>query len=234
VPSYLAPTLALNGGEEERIESSKYIARDIAPPRVFEEERFLFPESYEKNRVRLLVKDPEWLFAHWDLSRKAWASLRDDLGERALALSRLTLRVEDPASGLLSVVLLPTGTRSWYLRTHLEHFRYRAELGVTTPAGMFRRLATSNVVVTPRIGPSPVAARRRARFGAGVPAAAQPAAPEAAAPRRGRRKAAVALIDGAAPRESGLPDRGGASDVFGPAGGRAAAERGGASDVHRR
>jgi len=65
---------------------------------VFEEERFLFPESYAKNRVRLLAKDPEWLFAHWDVNPKTWAALRDELGERALALSRLTLRVETLAT----------------------------------------------------------------------------------------------------------------------------------------
>jgi hypothetical protein len=228
----VAASEALADSEEERIESSKYIARDI--PRVFEEERFLFPESYAKNRVRLLVKDPEWLFAHWDVSAKAWAALRDELGERALALSRLTLRVEDPRNGLLSVVLLPGGARSWYLRTHREHSRYRAELGLTTPSGSFRSLAKSNVVTTPRVGPSRARARRIARFGAapGEAVLTMPAEPPAAE-RRGRRKPAVALIDGSQARTGGLPERGGASDVFGPAGGRDVS-RGGASDVHRR
>jgi hypothetical protein len=49
--------------DEERIESAKYMPS--ARPRLFEEERFVFPESYGVNRVRLLVKDPEWLFAYW-------------------------------------------------------------------------------------------------------------------------------------------------------------------------
>lgn len=233
-PSYVAASEALATSEEERIESSKYIAADI-PPRVFEEERFLFPESYSKNRVRLLIKDPEWLFAHWDVSSAAWAGLRDELGERALALSRLTLRVEDPRDGLLSVVLLPGGARSWYLRTHREHSRYRAELGLTTPSGTFRSLAKSNVVTTPRVGPSRARARRLARFGAkpGEAARAVPTEPAAMRTRRARRAAPVALIDGAQTRGSGLPERGGASDVFGPAGGRGIS-RGGASDVHRR
>jgi hypothetical protein len=229
----VAVSETLAASEEERIESSKYVAGDI-PPRVFEEERFLFPESYSKNRVRLLVKDPEWLFAHWDVSASAWAALRDDLGERALALSRLTLRVEDPRNGLLSVVLLPGGARSWYLRTHREHSRYRAELGLTTPSGTFRSLAKSNVVTTPRVGPSRARARRIARFGA-MPGGAGLVPPEPAAVRgrRGRRKPPVALIDGSQARANGLPERGGASDVFGPAGGRDVS-RGGASDVHRR
>ena len=51
---------------------------------MFEEERFLFPESYGENRVRLLVKDPEWLFAHWDVDPARARELRDELGERAI------------------------------------------------------------------------------------------------------------------------------------------------------
>src|SRR3989442_913478 len=43
--------------EEEQIGSAKYLPREL-PPRVFEEERFIFPETYGVNRVRLLVKDP--------------------------------------------------------------------------------------------------------------------------------------------------------------------------------
>ena len=56
--------------EEDQIRSAKYLPRDL-PARLFEEERFLFPESYGVNRVRLLVKDPEWLFAHWDVDPKS-------------------------------------------------------------------------------------------------------------------------------------------------------------------
>jgi hypothetical protein len=210
--------------EELRIESAKYVVRDAAPVRVFEEERFLFPETYESDRVRLLVKDPEWLFAHWDVSPASWQGVRASLGERALALSRLTLKVEDPGNGALSVVLLPEGARSWYVRTQVDHRAYRAQLGLTTPSGEFRRLATSNVVVAPRVGPAPVRATRRVAVSqaaeiaaekrpvAGAPVDVSSAAALAASPQT------VALLDGndAAPDSiaRALPDRGGASDVF--------------------
>lgn len=245
--------------EEERIESSKYDSRERRP-RAFEEERFLFPETYDADRVRLLVKDPEWLFAHWDVSPRAYAGLRAELGERALALSRLTLRLEDPADGVLSVVLLPEGVRSWYLRTHPGHRTYRAELGFTTPAGGFRSLATSNVVVTPRVGPSHERAARRVSIHRQADAQAEPQPlepqPAPAHPRAKRGKAKrppIEYIDGAretppqpAAGPAPQPQRGGASDVFGPAGGGAVAGAppgagetegapgpGGASDVFR-
>lgn len=229
-----APTAGLT--EEERIESSKYDVKE-RPRRVFEEERFLFPETYEADRVRLLVKDPEWLFAHWDVSPTALQRVRADVGERAMALSRLTLRVEDPANGALSIVLLPEGARSWYVRTHLQHRAYRAQLGLTMPSGEFRALATSNVVVAPRFGPSPERASRRVAFSDAHAVAAAPEqrpqsdAGAAAAAGQAVTRAepeGVAYIDGGAGRPepgSSLPDRGGASETF---------PRGGASDLFRR
>ena len=56
------------------IRSAKYLPRDL-PKRLFEEERFLFPESYGVNRVRLLVRDPEWVFAYWDVSPETMKGL---------------------------------------------------------------------------------------------------------------------------------------------------------------
>ena len=87
------------------------------------------------NRVRLLVKDPEWLFAYWDVDPDIFASLRRDLGERALALSRLTLRVSDPVDGGATIILLPKGGARWYFRADGAPRSYRAELGITLPSG---------------------------------------------------------------------------------------------------
>ena len=115
--------------------------------------------------MRLLVRDPEWIFAYWDVSPSTWKDLARSLGERAFALSRLTLRVIDPVSGGSSDILLPPGARWWYVRTDSARRTYRAELGVILPSGEFRGLAESNTVVTPRVGPSPERARRRMSYG---------------------------------------------------------------------
>jgi len=146
--------------EEEQIESAKYLQPTTAA-RVFEEERFLFPDTYGVDRVRLLVKDPEWLFAYWDVSSHAVDALRRELGERGLALTRLTLRITDPGHGGTSIILLPYGARAWYVHADKASRSYRALLGWTLPSGVFRTLAESNLVSTPRTGPSPDAAHRR-------------------------------------------------------------------------
>ena len=181
-PVVAEPATAAELGDEERIEEAKYHPRE-RPARAFEEERFLFPETYGENRVRLLVKDPDWLFAHWDVAPASLDGLRNDVGERTAALSRLTLRIRDPQHGGASVILLPEGVRSWYVRADHAPRAYRAELGFTLPSGEFRSLAESNTVRTPWTGSSGQRPDRRARFdGTPLPPPAGVDRPGAAAP----------------------------------------------------
>jgi len=214
--------------EEDQIRAAKYLPREL-PKRLFEEDRFLFPETYGVNRVRLLVRDPEWIFAYWDVNPSALKDLARSLGERGLALSRLTLRVQDPVSGGSSDILLPPGARWWYIRTDSARRSYRAELGVTLPSGEFRQLAESNTVVTPRVGPSPQRARRRMSYRDArdlPPSAAEAAGLAETEAGLSREPWEAESVDGSvAPGESGKAGRGGASDVFRP---------GGASDTFRR
>jgi hypothetical protein len=228
----VAPPSVLD--EEERIEDAKYQPRAM-PRRLFEEERFIFPESYGQSRIRLLVKDPDWLFAHWDVDPQSLADLRAELGERASALSSFTLRVVDPQHGGESRVLLPEGARSWYVRADTTQRSYRAELGLTLPSGEFRSLAQSNVVTTPRTGPARSGGPRRMRYDG-----AQPSAP----PPPGTSPAPAAATQPPASPGPWRPDPS-TTSYPGPTGrgdrpadergiGRPGEPSGGASDVYRR
>lgn len=156
VPSEIALT------EEEQIERAKF--SPVPPRRLFEEERFLFPETYGQDRIRLLVRDPRWLFVHFDVNPATLVDLAHELGQRTLALSRLALRVSDPSNGGTSLILLPPGAKSWYVKVDGLRRSYRAELGLLMPSGVFRRLAESNTVETPRRGPSTEPAGKRASW----------------------------------------------------------------------
>jgi hypothetical protein len=212
--------------DEEQIEAAKYQPRR-AKPRVFEEERFLFPQSYGVNRLRLLVKDPEWLFAYWDVDPKSLEALRSELGNRASALSQLTLRVFEDRSGGASTFLLPQGSRTWYVPARTAGRAYRAEVGVILPTGEFRPLARSNSVVAPRVGRSAQKAKRRVRYDRARPmvtGAAGIAAGDEAPDADASWDAPLDAFPG--PEEEQRPSarsRGGT-----------AVERGGASDLHRR
>jgi hypothetical protein len=136
-------------------------------------------------------------------------------------------------SGGSSDILLPAGARWWYVKTDAARRTYRAELGVTLPSGQFRRLAESNTVVTPRVGPSQEGALRRMSYRA----AGELAPAEAAAALEAERAAGLAAEPWAAESVDGSSGtattgaagsrapRGGASDAFRP---------GGASDTFRR
>jgi hypothetical protein len=220
--------------EEERIEDAKYQPRDV-PKRLFQEDRFLFPETYGFTRIRLLVKDPEWVFVHWDVDAKTLAALRAELGERSLALTRMTLRIVDAEHGGGKTILLPPGARSWYVRTDAHGPRsYRAELGLTLPSGEFRTLAQSNTVVPPRVGPSPERATQKRRFtraGTSRPRAAAKGAVQAAPVAKA--EAAAAPWRPTLERSDGgqaLGVSGTGHEESRPGG----VARGGASDVHRR
>jgi uncharacterized protein len=210
------PEIAAAATEEERIESSKYLPRS-APKRLFETERFVFPESYGVNRLRLMVKDPEWLFAHWDIDAGALASMRKELGERAMALARLTLRLSDAVEGESTVILLPKGARAWYIRADEEPRSYRAELGLTLPSGEFHPLAASNTVGTPRVGPAPEAARTRVRFqraGQHVTEASTALAASRASSTGRTADTRVVGKGGAKKKRPGAAPVGGASDTY--------------------
>jgi hypothetical protein len=224
-----APGAVPGLSDEDQIRAAKYLPREL-PKRAFEEERFLFPESYGTNRVRLLVRDPEWIFGYWDVDPASMKQLGRELGERTLALSRLTLRVLDPVSGGSSDILLPPGARWWYIRTDAARRTYRAELGVTLPSGEFRRLAESNTVVTPRVGPSSERAGRRLSY----PAAQEITAGDAAAAAQAERTQGATSRPWAEGSVDGSPEpKGGASDVFRP-GGASDVMRPGASETFRR
>jgi len=227
------PVPAAGLSDEEQILEAKYLPREL-PPRVFEEERFLFPETYEIDRVRLLVKDPEWVFAYWDVNPQSLSSIGRAVGERAMALSRLTLRVSDPQHGGSTDVLLPEGARWWYVRTDTSARSYRAALGVTLPSGEFRLLAESNTVTSPRLGPSTARAGRRVSARGG--AASSPASASASYDATAADDAAGGDLGPWNPSPEDL--RGGPAGIDGPErairGASDAFRPGGASDAFRR
>jgi len=160
-------------------------------------------------RVRLVVRDPETLFAYWTLGEDVREALCRELGERVAALAAVTLRLFDVRSGS-SRLLIQRGVGSaTYLPVEPEWGPHQAELGLLLPSGEFRPVATSNPVMPPRHGPSPEPATRSLPYGTERVAVAAPG-PD---PRAARSRASLALAA-----------RGGASDTLRPIG---------ASDVFR-
>jgi len=181
------------------------------------------PSSYGESHLLLLARDPQTLFAAWDLAPAAVDSLKKSIGSRAFAVSTLTLRLTR-AGGDTSLVHLPKKARSRYLAIDGGP-SYVAELGFTTPTGRFEPAAAAGPCFVP------MGAARSA--GGESPARAVLSYNEARALALARRNAGEA----SGGRGANAPARSAASrGPAYPTGSSGAPARviGGASDLYRR
>ena len=119
------------------------------------------PEGYGETRIVLQVRDPFWMHAYWEISRETALDLARELGE-SLSSSRLTLRVNDMTnrdgadSGRQIAIDVHPFADNWYINVCEPDRSYCVDLGLTSGSDQFRFIARSNVVRTPRVGPSDV------------------------------------------------------------------------------
>jgi hypothetical protein len=104
------------------------------------------PPRYNETRAVLMVRDPHWAYAYWDVEDAQAARTRKDAG-----FEQLVLRVQDlqPASSF--DIPIQWSDSSWYIYLPNQDADYALELGYLA-SGKFRLLARSNLVHTPREG----------------------------------------------------------------------------------
>lgn len=158
--------------EKELIEASKFEAgrqpiypEGVAPQpqeaKVGVEEKIEIPSRYGEDRLTLLVRDPWWIFAYWEVTPRTWEDARRRIG-REVPLKQV-LRVYDitgieeftgeNANSFFDIELTPFAD-NWYINVGVPDRSYCVELGFKTPGGSFYRILRSNTVRTPRYGMS--------------------------------------------------------------------------------
>jgi uncharacterized protein len=134
-----------------RVEQKKY---DLPLAPITEElgDEIIIPEGYPQTRIVLLVRDPFWAFAYWDLKPPAVKPLKKEANGDCFFLRVQRL---GNSAGNASMVMdnsdiqvKPTD-RSWYINIPHQDFRYRVELVQHTRSGD-TRLGVSNTVRIPR------------------------------------------------------------------------------------
>lgn len=145
------------------IESTKYEMTSPSPVKteqVFPEHPAELPEEYEDTRVVLLVRDPEWVFAYWDIAPETRREHKIEKGrhDKTMALRIYDITGIDPqeeeANRYYDIVINDYAT-SWYLRIPEVDRTWRVDLGYYDPGnGDFVTLARSNWVRTPPSGMS--------------------------------------------------------------------------------
>lgn len=114
-------------------------------------------EAADEDRLILLVRDPYWLQASWEITPEAVARARTALGQNwhgAKPSLRVLLLAEDGATASTKQIGVHGGVNHWYVDVSEPKSDYRAEIGYATPHGEFYCLARSNQVRTPEPGVS--------------------------------------------------------------------------------
>lgn len=145
---------------EEQIESSKY---EVARPTRDLSARMPkdLPNGYGKDKIVIMVRDPYWLHAYWELTHHAVQRAEEALGvdwHGAKPILRLLdVSSQDTTSTSESHVRdieIHGGCNNWYIEVANPPRSYRVDIGYLSRRGRFYRLAHSNVVTTPRAGMS--------------------------------------------------------------------------------
>lgn len=113
------------------------------------------PAAYGVDRLAIMVRDPYWLHAYWEVTQESIERAREQLGERWEG-HRWILRVHTYAegniqagAGLFDIDVRPDA-RNWYFRVPQPDSSYEGMIGVLTRDGTFYPFARSNRVRTPR------------------------------------------------------------------------------------
>lgn len=128
------------------------------------EHPFSIPTGYGDNRLVLMVKDPWWLYAYWEIQPDVERAARAKLLPHEVAGLQSVLRVYDvtdrnfpaePAHRWFDIRLSGLAN-NWYIHTNAPDRSFIIELGLLSNTGRFIPLVQSNRVTAPRFGPSDV------------------------------------------------------------------------------
>ncbi len=133
---------------DQQVEVSKYYAGPVIQ-KFTENKPWEFPGGYDDNKIVLLVRDPYWLYAYWEVNGRRRGEIAREIGQEQLDRSREVLRVYETAGWHSFDVIIDGGARSWYLKVPEPNRTYCVDIGFLTPDGRFIAAARSNYVTTP-------------------------------------------------------------------------------------
>lgn len=128
--------------------------RPAAPP---VEPKYTLPTSYGQDEIVLMVKDPYWLYAYWDLTATTQNAFEEKFGPSSWNHSRPLLRLYD-LTGEPNIsfeeapcqdIAINDLANNWYIFVGQPRHTYGVDLGRMLPQGQFVHLVRSNVVTTP-------------------------------------------------------------------------------------
>ncbi|MEW6726201.1 MAG: DUF4912 domain-containing protein [Bacillota bacterium] len=140
-----------------QISFDEEFAQEISPEPLQQPSEFVceLPRRYGQDRLALLVRDPGWLFAYWEVSATRLEAIRSSPKWRnarpVLRLYNVT-GVDFNGHNALSFVDVPItpDATSWHIEVNQPNCSFCVDLGRLAPNGEFFTILRSNIVTTPR------------------------------------------------------------------------------------
>lgn len=141
-------------GEAKKSEPAPLVTPTGKPPRHLQ-------GGHNKDRIVVVVRDPYWLHAFWELTHQSLQRAEAALGQDWHG-ARPILRICDVSSqdttstaeGIVREVEIHGGCNNWYVEVEQPPKSYRVDVGYLSKRGQFYALARSNVVTPPKAGVS--------------------------------------------------------------------------------
>jgi hypothetical protein len=127
-----------------QVEEKKYEVAEDEELESAGKDPYPVPSRYNETRVVLMIRDPHWAFAYWDVE--------DSQGERVRRdpdFEQLVLRVHDCPPSSSFDIPIQWEDSSWYIYLPNPDYEYYLELGYLAE-GRFKLLARSDRIRTPR------------------------------------------------------------------------------------
>jgi hypothetical protein len=108
-----------------------------------------------------MVRDPYWLHAYWELSRRSIERAQAAMGQHWHAAGPILRVHELTRNGTTSAsrrtvldIAIHGGVNTWYIDVQNPPRSYQVEIGYAAPGSRFYSIAQSNIVTTPAVGMS--------------------------------------------------------------------------------
>lgn len=130
--------------------------------RMREKKAFRFPPGYGDNKIVVLVRDPWWIFAYWEIRRDREEGIIRKIEKTSDSPQKSVLRVYDVTDVNFNGrnahssfdIDLKGLANNWYINVGNPSRSWVVDIGIVSKKGDFYLLARSNAVRTPRFGMS--------------------------------------------------------------------------------
>jgi hypothetical protein len=130
--------------------------------RTKEKIQFRFPQGYGDQKIVILVRDPWWIFAYWEIRREREEEIIGKIKSDGDSPIKTILRVYDVTDVSFNGknahshfdVELKGLASNWYINVGSPDRSWIVDIGIVTKKGSFYLLARSNMIKTPRYGMS--------------------------------------------------------------------------------